>query len=122
VESVPNLRPTADSKSARADTTLEIIVKAKDETISALAVEKIVYTKTLEWEHENEYRLAIPMRQNEEPWNTLPYHLEEIVELYLGLAMEKADIDRVIAMAQAVNPSVAIFKAKRGPNGRLGFD
>jgi hypothetical protein len=43
----------------------------------------------LEWAHENEYRLDIPLRQNEEPWNTLPYHPEEIVELSLGLAMEK---------------------------------
>jgi Protein of unknown function (DUF2971) len=40
-------------------------------------VERIVYTKTFEWAHENEYRLAIPLRQNEEPWNTLPYHPEE---------------------------------------------
>jgi hypothetical protein len=86
-------------------------------------LEKIVYTKTLEWAHENEYRLAIPMRPNEEPWNTLPYQREEIAELYLGLAMEKADIDYIIGMALAVNPNIAIFRAKRGPDdGRLGFD
>jgi len=85
-------------------------------------VEKIVYTKTLEWAHENEYRLAIPMGQNEEPWNTLPYHPDEIVELYLGLAMENADVNRIMGMALAVNPNITIFRAKRTPDGRLGFD
>jgi hypothetical protein len=92
------------------------------ETRVKAMLEKIIYTKTLEWAHENEYRLAIPMRQNEEPWNTLPYHPEEIVELCLGLAMEKADIDHIVSMALAVNPNIAIFRAKRGPDGRLGFD
>ena len=71
---------------------------------------------------ENEYRFFIPMRQNEGPWNTRPYYPEEIVELYLGLAMEKVDIDRIIGMAMGVNPNIAIFRAKRGPDGRVGFD
>jgi Protein of unknown function (DUF2971) len=92
------------------------------ETRVKAALERIVYTKTLAWEHESEYRLAIPMGQSEEPWNTLPYHPEEIVELYLGLAMETADIDGIVGMALAVNPNMAIFRAKRGPDGRLGFD
>jgi hypothetical protein len=86
------------------------------------AREKIIYTKTLEWEHENEYRLAIPMRQNEAPWNTRPYHPEELTELYLGLAMEKASIDRFIGMALAVNPNIVIFRAKRESDEKLGFD
>ena len=85
-------------------------------------LEKIVYGKTLEWEHEGEYRLAIPMRQNEEPWSTLPYHPEEITELYLGAAMERADMDDVVGMAEAVNPNILIFGAKHGADGTLGFD
>jgi len=92
------------------------------ETRVKTMLEKIVYTKTLEWAHENEYRLAMPMRQSEKPWNTLPYHSEEIVELYLGLAIERANIDCVVGMALAVNPNIAIFRAKREPSGRLGFD
>ena len=40
-------------------------------------LEKIIYAKTLEWEHESEYRLAILLRQGE-VWNTLAYHPEEI--------------------------------------------
>lgn len=75
-------------------------------------LERIIYTKTLEWEHESEYRLAIPMRQNEEPWDTLPYHPEEITELYLGFAMAKQDIDDIVGMARSVNPNIAIFAVK----------
>ena len=92
------------------------------ETSTRAMVDKIVYTKTLKWAHESEYRLAIPLRKNEEPWNADPYHPEEIVELYLGLAMEKADADRIVGMALAVNPNIAIFRVKRGPDGSLGFD
>ena len=85
-------------------------------------LEKIVYGKTLEWEHEGEYRLAIPMRQNEKPWNTLPYHPEEITELYLGAAMERADMGDIVGMAEAVNPNILIFRAKHDADGTLGFD
>ena len=56
------------------------------ETRLKAIVEKIVYTKTLKWEHQSEYRLVTPLRQNEEPWNTLKCHPEEITELYLRCA------------------------------------
>jgi hypothetical protein len=51
-------------------------------------MEKIIYAKTLKWKHECEYRLAIPLAQNEGPYDTLSYHPEEITEIYLGLAMD----------------------------------
>ncbi len=41
--------------------------------------------------------------------DTLQYHPEEFVELYLGLAMEKEDVDYIVGMALAVNPNIAIF-------------
>jgi hypothetical protein len=62
------------------------------------------------------------LRPSEEPWNTQPFHPEEIVELYLGRAMEKDASDEITGMARAVNPNIAIFRAKRGFDGRLGFD
>jgi hypothetical protein len=92
------------------------------ETRLRAMVEKIVYTKTLKWAHESEYRLEIPLRKNETPWNTDPYHPEEITELYLGFAMEKADAERIVDMALAVNPHIEIFRVKRWPDGSLGFD
>ena len=85
-------------------------------------LERIVYAKTLNWEHESEYRLVIPIGQGEEPWNTLSYHPEEITELYLGLAMEKADLEEIVSKARAVNPDIAVFQANRNENGKLNFD
>jgi hypothetical protein len=85
-------------------------------------LEKIIYTKTLDWTHESEYRLAIPLSKDESPWNTLRYDPEEITELYLGLAMEKVDSDEIQSMARAINPDIAVFKAKHTGEGKLGFD
>lgn len=85
-------------------------------------IERIIYTKTLDWEHEGEYRLAIPIGENEKPWNTLPYHPEEITELYLGLEMERSDIEDIVGKARTVNRDIAIFRAKRDGDGKLVFD
>jgi hypothetical protein len=85
-------------------------------------VERIIHTKTLDWQHEGEYRLAIPIRNNEEPWNTLPYHPEEITELYLGLDMEKSDIEDIVGRARIINRDITIFRAKRDVGRNLVFD
>lgn len=85
-------------------------------------LEKIVYSKTLPWQYEGEYRLAIPLRKGEPPWNTLKYHPEEITELYLGLAMTKEDKDDIVAKAKALNPEIAIFQAARDANTSLIFN
>jgi hypothetical protein len=81
-----------------------------------------IYSKTLKWHHESEYRLAIPLGQNEEPDETLSYHLEEITEMYLGLAMDPQDREEIIAKARLVNPHIAIFQAKRDVKGAIAFD
>jgi Protein of unknown function (DUF2971) len=88
---------------------------------SGALLQKIVYAKTLEWQHEGEYRLAIPMRQGEKPWDTLPYHPEEIIELYLGEAMNAKDKQDIIEKARVLNPNIKIFQAKRGIDGKLAF-
>jgi hypothetical protein len=107
------------------DDTLEFIAGSlfgDQETRLKAILEKIIYTKTLKWKHENEYRLAIPMRQNEGPWNTLTFHAEEITELYLGLAIENADMEEIVRLARTVNPSIGIFRAIRAMDGKLHFD
>jgi hypothetical protein len=43
----------------------------------------IVYSKTLKWKEENEYRLAIPLGTGEQDWNLLPYHPDEIAQAAL---------------------------------------
>lgn len=84
--------------------------------------ERIIYTKTLDWQHEGEYRLAIPIRNDEEPWTTLPYHPEEVTELYLGLEMEKSDIEDIVGKARLISRDIAIFRARRNGSGKLVFD
>jgi hypothetical protein len=81
-------------------------------------LDTIIYSKTLEWEHESEYRLVIPLRRGEK---TMPYHPEEITELYLGLTMTKKNKDEIIGMARVVNPNIAIFQTSRGVNQTLTF-
>lgn len=85
-------------------------------------VKRIIYTKTLDWQHEGEYRLAIPIMKDEPPWNTDPYHPEEITELYLGLKMEKSDIEDIVGKARNINPDIAIYRANRDCGGKLIFD
>jgi hypothetical protein len=93
-----------------------------DQQATRLAMlDKIIYSKTLEWEHESEYRLAIPLRQGEREWNTMPYHPEEITELYLGRAMTEASKEDSIGKAKGVNPNIAIFQTSCDADQRLTF-
>ncbi len=82
---------------------------------------KIVYAKTREWEYENEYRLAIPIHADGGDWNTLPYHPEEITELYLGHKMPDETKKEIIGLAQAANPKIIVFDTLLGSNGKLSF-
>jgi hypothetical protein len=85
-------------------------------------LEGIVYTKTNAYKFESEYRLAIPLGEGEEDYRTQPYHPEEITELYLGAAMTDPDKQEIIVTAQALNPDIAVFQAKRDEEGRISFD
>jgi hypothetical protein len=81
---------------------------------------RIIHTKTLAWSYEREYRLSLPLREGED-WNTMPYHPEEISELYLGADQSGALKAEIVKLAQAVNPAVAIFDAAQGEDGELTF-
>ncbi len=85
-------------------------------------IEKIIYTKTLHWQHEAEYRLVIPLRKGEPPWNVLKYDPEEITELYLGLAMTREDKEDIVSKAKALNPEIKIFQAGRFADTKLTFN
>lgn len=92
------------------------------ETRNEKIIERIIYTKTLKWQHEGEYRLAIPIMKDEKPWDTLPYHPEEISELYLGLEMKISDIEDIVGKAHIINRDIVIFRAKRDGSKKLVFD
>ena len=91
------------------------------EARSRAMLDKIIYAKTLRYKFEREYRLAIPSGEDGD-WNTLPYHPEEITELYLGLAMKKLDKDDIVTKAKAVNPKIAVFQGSRDANKKLTFN
>lgn len=83
------------------------------------SMDAIIYSKTLEWEYENEYRLAVPLGYGEKEWDTLLYHPEEISELYLG---HKASADlkaEFVGLAQAVNPTIKIYDMGSDADGKL---
>jgi hypothetical protein len=82
----------------------------------------IIYTKTLAWQEESEYRLAIYCGQGEAAGEALKFHHEEITELYLGLAMTEADKGDILAKAKGLNPKIAVFQMKRDKDGKLGND
>ena len=86
------------------------------------ALAKIIYSKTLKWKDECEYRLAIPIGEDEEPYETLLYHPEEITEIYLGLAMDQGAKGDIVAKAKAVNPHIAVFQASRDAAGKIAFN
>jgi hypothetical protein len=85
-----------------------------------LILEKIIYSKTLKWQHESEYRLAIPLPKGED-WNTLLYHPEEITELYLGSAMTPGKKEQIVAAAKELNPRIAVFNGSCDANKTLTF-
>jgi hypothetical protein len=84
-------------------------------------LDKIVYAKTREWEYEKEFRLAIPIHVDGQDWNTMPYHPEEITELYLGCKMADETKNEIIRLAQAVNPEISIIETFLDEDGRISF-
>ncbi len=113
-----------ESRPALYDDALEFIAGALfgnlEERCKAV-LEKIIYSKTLKWQHEGEYRLAIPLGKDEPPYDTLKYHPEEITELYLGLAMNQKNKEEIVAKAKGLNPKIAIFQVTRDLKGAITF-
>jgi hypothetical protein len=73
-------------------------------------LDRIIYTKTRDWEYEQEYRLSVPLREGEEPWEFLPYHSEEITELHIGPNMPGADKEEISQLGSNLNPDIRIFQ------------
>lgn len=79
-------------------------------------LDEIIHTKTMKWKPESEFRLAIPLRNGEKPWNTLPYRSEEITEIHLGCQIEPDFKDFIVDLAKGVNPNISIFQVERDIN------
>jgi len=81
---------------------------------------KIIYSKTLEWAYEQEYRLAIPLAPGED-YDTLPYHPEELSDMFLGAKMVGAEKEEITDLARARNPGIRIHEAHLADSGELAF-
>jgi len=79
------------------------------EEVLKRCIDKVIYTKTCKWKHESECRLVVPALPNETPWDTIPYHAEEITELYLGTKMLTTDREEIMAFAKMRNPNIVIY-------------
>jgi Protein of unknown function (DUF2971) len=84
-------------------------------------LETIIYSKTLEWEYECEYRFAIPLGSGEKDWNLMPYHPEEISELYMGAKATEEQKAEFAELARGVNPQISVFEAFHDQSGKLSF-
>jgi hypothetical protein len=82
------------------------------------SLHRVTYTKTLEWEYENEYRLVIPVI-GEADWNLMPYHPEEIAELHLGFNASPETKKEILGLATALNPEIQIFDTVLHDDGRV---
>lgn len=101
-------RPTLYSSGL---TFLEKSTFGNHDEITKVIMPNIIHTKTLDWEYEKEYRLAIPIFDDEENWNTSSYHPTEISELYLGAKISNELKNEVIYLARKINPHVNIFNS-----------
>jgi hypothetical protein len=113
-----------DSRPPLYDSTLSFLegsIFGDQEKKRKAILDKIVYAKTREWEYEKEYRLAVPIHADGQDWNTMPYHPEEITELYLGHKITTESKDEIIRLAHTVNPEISIFETQCGSDGKLSF-
>ncbi len=92
------------------------------EASNRAAIEKIIYTKTLSWQYEAEYRLVDSLQMGEPPWNEQKYYPEEITELYLGLAITREDKKDIIKKGASLNPKILIFQVERNSDALLTFN
>lgn len=99
---------------------LEDSLFADQKDIREKVLDRIVYTKTSEWAYEHEHRLAIPIF-NGENWDTIPYHPEEISELYLGAKMEDIEKNIIINLAKAINSNIIIFQTSIDTKNQFNF-
>ena len=84
------------------------------------ALDRVIYTKTKDWEYEQEYRLRIPMLEDSD-WNAMPFHPEEIVDLYLGAEISTELKNECIGLAKTINPKINIYQCVIGSAEGVSF-
>jgi hypothetical protein len=79
-------------------------------------VGELIYTKSVEWEYEHEYRLAIPNFVAAGAKSALlEFWPSELVAVYLGCRIKEADKQELKAAAQSLNTKVEVYEARVAP-------
>jgi len=74
---------------------------------------ELIFTKSPEWEYEQEFRLAIPnFISVDASFNALDFAPTELNAIYLGCRTCSSDGMELIELARSLNERVQIFQAK----------
>jgi len=74
-----------------------------------LILDRLVFTKSMEWQYEQEYRLYVPfLIKEDQAFATLRYHPEELTSIFLGCRMTKEKRKAIVELARKINPDVSI--------------
>ncbi len=89
--------------------------KNQDEVIQDI-IERLVYTKSKEWEYEQEYRLFVPyMLKPEQEFTTLKFGSEELTAIHFGCRMQDEEMQEMQVLAQSINPNVKLYRSVIAP-------
>jgi len=76
----------------------------------------LIFTKSPEWEYEQEIRLAIPdFVPKGSSYGTLNFAPSELVAVHLGCRITSADKNELIELARSLNDGVTIYQAQVSP-------
>lgn len=79
---------------------------------------RYIYTKSSDWEYENEWRICSGVGRNpERSFEDIPFHQRELAEIILGLNMSADDRTRITATTATLYPSADIFEVNRAASG-----
>lgn len=99
---------------------VEDLLFGDQDNVRRLGSERIIYSKTLKWQDEAEYRVAAPVGEGDVPWDA-GFYADEIPELYLGSSMLLADMAQIVRLARRANPAIRIFQARRAEDNTIAF-
>lgn len=87
----------------------------QEESIKKI-IDELVYTKSVEWEYEKEYRLHVPkLIPTDQEYKLLEFYPQELTAVYLGCRMSDDVRKKVISTSKVINPLVRIYQAKISP-------
>jgi hypothetical protein len=76
-------------------------------------IDKIIFTKSIEWAYERELRLAVPdIIPEGQDFGTLRFAHQELTSVFLGCRTPDNHKEDVVALARFVNPGVGIYQAR----------